>query len=504
MTTETNAGDGSPKIAIIGTGFGGLCMAIQLEKAGITSFVLLEKAASVGGTWRDNTYPGAACDVQSLLYSFSFEPKSDWTRKYARQGEIRSYLEGCVDTYGLASRIRFNKEVVAAGFDEAAGLWTISTSDGETQRAHILITACGQLNRPAIPRIKGIETFGGKTFHSARWEHDYDFTGKTVGVIGTGASSIQFVPELVPKVKQLKLFQRSAAWIIAKPDRPYTGFEKRLFEKLPVSARLSRAYYYLKNESRALAFTRLWWITRWVEWETRWLAWRAVKDPVKRKKLIPDYRAGCKRILISNDWFPAMNHDHVDVVTDALDHIAHDGIVTRDGKHHPVDAIVYGTGFHATDFLTPMKVTGLNGRSLNEEWRDGAEAYNGICVTGFPNLFMLYGPNTNLSHSSLVYMLESQARYILQGIRALLDQRLLFLNVKSSRQVGYSAKIQEKLKNTIWNSGCSSWYQTASGKNTISWPGYTFNYRLMTGRFNADDYEHRPLPSPVEAAPVGG
>ncbi len=268
---------GTPTIAIIGTGFGGLCMAIQLENAGITSFVLLEKGDRVGGTWRDNTYPGAACDVQSLLYSFSFAPKSDWTRKYAPQKEIHSYLEGCADTYGLRSRIQFNKEVVSADFDEAQGLWTIATADGASLQAHVMITACGQLNRPAIPRIKGIETFAGKTFHSARWDHGYDFTGKTVAAIGTGASSIQFVPQIMPKVKKLTLFQRSAAWIIAKPDRPYTALENWLFKNIPVSARLSRFYYYLKNESRALAFTRLWWITRWVELETKWLAWRAIR-----------------------------------------------------------------------------------------------------------------------------------------------------------------------------------------------------------------------------------
>ncbi len=492
----------TPTIAIIGTGFGGLCMAIQLENAGITSFVLLEKGDRVGGTWRDNTYPGAACDVQSLLYSFSFAPKSDWTRKYAPQKEIHSYLEGCADTYGLRSRIQFNKEVVSADFDEAQGLWTIATADGATLQVNVLITACGQLNRPAIPRIKGIETFAGKMFHSARWDHGYDFTGKTVAAIGTGASSIQFVPQIMPKVKKLTLFQRSAAWIIAKPDRPYTALENWLFKNIPVTARLSRFYYYLKNESRALAFTRLWWITRWVELETKWLAWRAIKDPVKRRKLIPDYRAGCKRILISNDWFPALNHDHADVVTEELDRIEPDAIVTRDGKRHPVDAIVYGTGFHATDFLAPMKIKGLNGQDLHATWRDGAEAYNGICVTGFPNLFMLYGPNTNLSHSSLVYMLEAQADYIVQAVQTMIGQGLRFVNVKADRQAEYDVKVQKRLDRSIWNSGCNSWYKTATGKNTSVWPGYTFSYRLMTNLFDPQDYELQPASTGAEASSV--
>ena len=498
-TRESKAAAGRPANAIIiGTGFGGLCMAIQLKRAGIESFTLLEKAGSVGGTWRDNTYPGAACDVQSHLYSYSFEPKSDWTRKFGLQPEIRSYMESCVTKYGLRSHIQFNKEVVLAEFDKEAGVWNITTKDGATQQARILVTACGQLNRPAFPKIKGIEEFKGKVFHSARWDHDYDVTGKSVAVIGTGASAIQFVPQIVPKAKEVKLFQRSGAWVIPKPDRPFTGFEQWLFETFPIFDRLYRTLIYWKNESRAIAFTRYGWILKLYGFKSRWAA-RAVKDKVKRRKLIPDYAVGCKRLLISNDWFWAMNHDHVDVVTDNIDHVEADAVVTKDGSRHVVDTLIYGTGFQATDFLAPMKITGLNGRDLNHAWRDGAEAYKGICVSGFPNLFMLYGPNTNLAHSSIVFMLESQVRYVMQCVRMLLDPGLHFMNVKAARQTEYNADIQSRIKNTVWDSGCTAWYKTASGKNTNNWPGFTFSFRLMTGKLDLQDYELQPTPMQAQA-----
>jgi cation diffusion facilitator CzcD-associated flavoprotein CzcO len=504
MTTRTNGDATTPSIVIIGTGFGGLCMATRLVKAGIESFVLLEKAGSVGGTWRDNNYPGAACDVQSHLYSYSFEPKSDWTRKFGLQPEIRSYMESCVSKFGLRTHIKFNQEVVAADFDKVAGLWTITTKDGQTRQAHILVTACGQLNRPLYPRIKGIEDFAGKTFHSARWDHDFDVTGKTVAVIGTGASSIQFVPQIVPKVKHLTLFQRSGAWVIAKADRPFSGLEQWMFETFPLLDRVYRLLIYWRYESRAIAFTRFGWLLGWFALRARWLAWRQVKDPLKRRKLIPDYKVGCKRILLSNDWYWAMNHDNVEIVTDDLDHVEADAIVTKDGTRHPADTIIYGTGFQATDFLAPMKITGLDGRDLNEAWKDGAEAYKGICVSGFPNLFMLYGPNTNLAHSSIVFMLEAQVRYVMQCVRMLLDPGLHFMNVKGNRQSEYATDLQKKLKKSVWDSGCVSWYKTASGKNTNNWPGFTFSFRLMTAKLDLQDYELYPAPTLRAGAAAGG
>lgn len=484
----------SPQIVIIGTGFGGLGMAIELKKAGIDNFVMLEKAGSVGGTWRDNTYPGAACDVQSHLYSYSFEPKSDWTRKFGLQPEIRSYMEHCVNRYQLRKHIRFHQEVESAAFDKHTGLWTITVKGGTTLEARALVSATGQLNQPANPAIKGIDTFKGKVFHSARWDHDYDLTGKKVAVIGTGASVIQFVPQIVSQVKELKLFQRSAAWVIPKPDRPFTGFEQWLFEAMPVTDRIYRSMIYWKNESRALAFTRFGFLLNAFKWQAKRLARKKITDPVKRKKIIPDYPVGCKRLLISNDWYDAINRDNLDLVTENIECIEKNAIVTRDGTRHEVDAIIYGTGFKATDFLAPMQVTGLGGLNLNEAWKDGAEAYKGMSVAGFPNLFILYGPNTNLGHSSIVFMLESQIRYVTQCIKLLMDPGLLYMDVKAGSQNSYSATIQDKLKDTVWESGCTSWYKTASGKNTNNWPGFTFSYRLMTGKLDLQDYELQPAP----------
>ena len=489
---ETKTGTKSPQVVIIGTGFGGLGMAIQLKKAGINDFTILEKADSVGGTWRDNTYPGAACDVQSHLYSYSFEPKSDWSRKFGLQPEIRSYMEGCVTKYQLREHIRFNQEVESATFDKDSGLWTINTKGGDTFEARAIVSATGQLNQPAYPSLKGSERFKGKVFHSARWDHDYDLQGKKVAVIGTGASAIQFVPQIVGKVKDLTLFQRSAAWVIPKPDRPFTGIEQWVFESMPLADRAYRSMIYWKNESRALAFTRFGSLLNIFKWQAKHLAKKKIKDPVKRAKIIPDYPVGCKRLLISNDWYDAINHDNLDVVTDGIEHIEDDAIVTRDGVRHEVDAIIYATGFKATDFLSPMKVTGLNGLDLNEAWNDGAEAYKGISVAGFPNLFILYGPNTNLAHSSIVFMLESQIRYVIQGVRMLLDPGLHYMDVKKQRQSEYSTRIQDKIKGSVWEAGCTSWYKTASGKNTNNWPGFTFSYRFLTGKLELDDYELQP------------
>lgn len=489
MKNQTN---NTPHIIIIGTGFGGIGMAIQLKKAGIHSFTILEKAGSIGGTWRDNTYPGAACDVQSHLYSFSFEPKSDWSRKFGLQPEIRSYMESCVKKYDIEDHIQFHQEVESATFDSDAGVWNIVTKKGNKISSNVLVSACGQLNKPATPKIVGIENFKGKVFHSARWDHNYDVTNKDVAVIGTGASAIQFVPQITPKVNTLKLFQRSAAWVIPKPDRPFTGLEQWLFETFPILDRIYRASIYWKNESRALAFTRFGFLLKAFGFQAKRLAKRKIKDPKKRKQIIPDYPVGCKRVLISNDWYDAINKDNLDLISDGIDHVEEDAIVTKDGSRYTCDTIIYGTGFAATDFLAPMKITGLNGLDLNEAWKDGAEAYKGMSVSGFPNLFILYGPNTNLAHSSIVFMLESQIRYVMQCVRMLLDPGLLYINVKSDKQEAYSNEMQAKLKGSVWNSGCTSWYINESGKNTNNWPGFTFSYRLMTGKLDLQDYELQP------------
>lgn len=478
-----------PSVLIIGTGFGGLGMAIQLKSAGINSFVILEKASAVGGTWRDNTYPGAACDVQSHLYSFSFEPRHDWSRKFGLQPEILGYMQHCVDKYGLAGHIRFNSEVASAAFDETTNTWTVTTTGGESHTANIVITATGQLNQPAWPNIPGMESFTGKMFHSARWDHDHDLNGKKVAVIGTGASAIQFVPEIVPRVKSLGLFQRSAAWVLPKPDRPFYRWEQTLFRRIPAWDRLYRYLIYWKNESRALAFTRFNSLLEIFAWQAKRFASNEVENKEKLRHLIPDYRIGCKRILISNDWYQAVDQSHVELVTTGIDRIVEDGVVTNDGALHRVDAIIMGTGFAASEFLSPMAITGRNGVSLNRAWANGSEAYKGITVSGFPNLFMLYGPNTNLAHNSIVYMLESQFQYVLSCVRALQAEPGTAMDVKPDRLRDFSATVQQKLQNSVWESGCHSWYLDENGRNTVNWPGFTFTYRKATRQVDTHDYE---------------
>ncbi|MEX6503325.1 flavin-containing monooxygenase [Pseudomonas zhanjiangensis] len=476
-------------VLIIGSGFGGLGLAIRLQQAGIDDFLLLEKAGEVGGTWRDNSYPGAACGVPSHLYSFSFAPKTDWTRKYAPQAEILEYLRECVERYRLRPRIRFGCEVMAAVFDEPAGLWRVSLANGEVLAARLLVSACGQLNRPAIPALPGIERFQGQAFHSARWRHELDLAGQRVAVIGTGASAIQFVPQLQPKVAQLTLFQRSAAYVNAKPDRAYRAWELATLRRWPWLQRLDRALKYLHHEARALAFVSWPWLMKPLQWGFRRHLARSMADPEKRAQLLPDYPMGCKRILISNDYYPALAQANVRIVDEAIAEVRERAIVTVDGQEHPCDLLIYATGFASTEFLAPMRIVGRNGLELARAWREGAEAYKGISVSGFPNLFILYGPNTNLGHNSIIYMLESQFDYVLGCIEAMQRQGLRYLDVKPEVQRGYNQRIQAGIQHTVWNQGCSSWYKTSSGKHTNNWPGYTFTYRRLTRAPELSDYE---------------
>lgn len=476
-------------VLIIGTGFGGLGMAIQLKKAGFDNFLLLEKAAAVGGTWRDNTYPGAACDVQSHLYSFSFEPKHDWSRKFGVQQEILAYMEHCVSKYELTGHIRFNSEVCEAEFDDTCSEWVVTLADNSNLRARVLITATGQLNQPAWPKLNGLEQFAGKVFHSARWDHSYDLLDKQVAVIGTGASAIQFVPEISQRVRSLSLFQRSAAWVLPKPDRPFKRWEHSLFKAVPPVDRLYRNLIYWKNESRALAFTKFNSILELLAYQAKREAKKHVSDLGKLKHIIPNYQIGCKRILISNDWYPAINQSHVNLITDAIDHINEQGVVTADGSHYPVDAIICGTGFQASRFLSPMVIKGRDGKLLNDAWKNGAAAYKGMSVSGFPNLFMLYGPNTNLAHNSIVFMLESQFHYVLEGLKVLRGYPNAAVDVRQEQQERFASSVQSGLKNSVWSSGCTSWYLDANGKNTVNWPGFTFTYRLATRRFEPTDYQ---------------
>jgi cation diffusion facilitator CzcD-associated flavoprotein CzcO len=477
-----------PRIAIIGTGFGGLGLAIRLKQAGINDFTLFEKASDVGGVWRDNTYPGAACDVPSHLYSFSFEQDRGWENRYGKAKEIHNYLRHCADKYEIRSHIQFNTEITTADFDAEKGLWRIQTAADEMIEAEIFVSAVGQLNRPAYPKLKGLEKFQGKTFHSAIWDHDYDLTGKRVAVIGTGASAIQFVPEIAAQVAHLDVFQRSAPYVIPKPDRAYPPIEKTLFQKLPILQSLDRALQYSSNEIRLLGFTTYVNETSLAEYIFQRHIREEVKDHKLRHRLTPDYPIGCKRILISNGWYKTIMRPNVDIVTEDIIEITTHGIQTKDGQIHQADTIIFGTGFAATQFLAPMQITGLKGQKLREVWKEGAEAYLGLTISGFPNLYMLYGPNTNLGHNSIVYMIESQVNYIIDAIRTLTKKGLRYTDVRADIQNDFNKSLQERMKSTIWAQGCTSWYQTADGKNTNNWPGFTLEYRKRTRKFDVGSY----------------
>ena len=476
-----------PTVAIIGAGFGGICTGIKLKRAGIP-FTILEKAHQVGGVWRDNIYPGAACDIPSHLYSFSFEPSHDWSRTYGKQGEIQSYIEHCARKYGVLEQVRFGAEVEGADFDESSGRWRVRVKGGEGLEARFLVAATGQLSLPADPRIPGLDSFEGEVFHSARWDYDYEMTGKRVAVVGSGASAIQFVPEIAPKVSRLHLFQRSAPYVFPKPDRPYTPLEKFVYRYFPLALALSRSRKYAWHELRVIPFTKghgMGLIRRIALQNMR----RHVSDRELRDKLRPDYPIGCKRILVSNDWYPAITRPNVEVIASGVTEVRGNRVAAADGSEREVDAIVLGTGFATNDFLAPMSITGLGGRNLREVWREGAEAYLGITVSGFPNLFILYGPNTNLGHNSVVYMLESQTDYVLSAIRHVGVFGAGWVGVRPDVQQEFNQEVQERLRETVWEAGCNSWYRTDSGRNTNNWPGYTFEYRKRTRFFDAGNYE---------------
>jgi cation diffusion facilitator CzcD-associated flavoprotein CzcO len=477
-------------VAIIGSGFSGLCMAIRLKQAGV-DFTIFEEAAGVGGTWRDNTYPGAACDIQSHLYSFSFEPNPRWSRMFPAQPEILAYLNHCADQYGLRPHLRLNTAVSAVRFDEARGDWSVHTAGGEALRANAVVCGIGGLSRPALPDLPGLASFAGHQFHSARWDHSYDLSGKSVAIVGTGASCIQFAPQIAPRVRQLHLFQRTPPWILPKPDRPISRFEHWLFQKFPWTQRVFRKAIYCALESRALGFVVTPRLMAVVEWVARRHLRQQVPEAALRARLTPAYTLGCKRILISNDFYPALARPNVELVTEAIREIVPQGVVTADGRLRQVDVLIHGTGFVAADTTPVFEVAGRGGRTLAQAWNGAPEAYLGTSVAGFPNWFMIIGPNVTLGHSSMVYMIESQVRYILDALQVLRRQGLRWLDVKPAAQRDYNAALQRRLQHTVWTTGCSAWYRTRQGKITTLWPGFTFEFRWRTRRLAAADYETR-------------
>ncbi len=481
-------------IVIIGAGFAGIGLAIRLKKAGIEDFTILERAPRVGGVWRDNHYPGVACDVESHLYSFSFEPNPEWSRMFAPQREILAYLERCADRYGLRSHIRLETEVTGARFDDASALWTVDTSDGRSLRARVVVSCAGHaLSKPVLPDIPGLEAFEGELFHSARWRDDESLEGKTVAVIGTGASAIQIVPNIVDRVGRMHVFQRTAPWITPKPDRAVTPVERAVFRAAPAVQKLTRVGIYWLRELLGAGFVWDARLLRPLEHLARRHLARSVRDPALRAKLTPTYRLGCKRVLPSNDFYPAIVRPHVELVTARIREIRPHAIVTEDGVERRVDVIVCATGFEAAEATAPFMVKGADGRDLMDAWRDGLEAYLGTSIAGFPNLFLVVGPNTGLGHSSMIFMMESQFAYVVSCVKQMRANAWASVDVRPSVQMTYNAEIQRRLATTVWNSGCVSWYRTRAGRNTTLWPGFTFEFRLRTRAFDPSRYCIEPM-----------
>jgi cation diffusion facilitator CzcD-associated flavoprotein CzcO len=471
-----------PTIAIIGAGAAGLCMAMRLKQAGRNQFTIFEKSDRVGGTWRDNRYPGAACDVPSHLYSFSFAPKHDWSRVFAQQPEIQRYFEDCAAKYDLGPHLRFNVEIASAEFDDVHHVWRLRTKAGEEIVASIVVCSMGQLNRPQTPELPGLKEFAGDTFHSARWRHELDLSGREVAVIGSAASAVQIVPRLAEQAKKLYVFQRSANWILPRKDREYGPLEQQAFAHLPGYARLYRNLCFWKCEARFLAFGKGTWLAKQLQKRARRHLKNQIADPRLRQLLTPDYPAGCKRVLISDDYYPSLLRPNVELVTEPIQSVTRDGLITADGSERGAEAIVFATGFETSHFLAPVDFVGRAGVRLREEWRDGAEAYLGLSVAGFPNLFPLYGPNTNLGHNSVLFMIECQVNYVLQCIAHMRRKNLACLEVNPGVHARFNDELQTKLQAVTWSTGCTSWYKTASGKVTNNWSGFATEYWWRTRR----------------------
>jgi len=474
---------------IIGTGFSGLGMGIALQQQGV-DFVILEKAGDIGGTWRDNSYPGCACDVPSHLYSFSFEPKADWKHLFSFQDEIWDYLKGVTEKYGLRRYIVFNSLVDRAHWDDGEYRWHVFTADGREYVAQFLISGAGALHIPSVPDIEGRDGFRGVAFHSAEWDHGVDLIGKRVAVIGTGASAIQIVPEIVDDVAELQLYQRTPPWVVPRTNEELPAGLRRALENVPGLRLALRNAIYWGQEALAYGMTKRPGALKVVEALAKWNIRRNVKDTELRRKLTPGYRIGCKRILNSSTYYQAVTNSKTELVTDRISRITPDGIVTADGAERHVDVIVYATGFHVTDSYTYVQIKGRHGEDLVDRWnREGLGAHRGIAIADVPNLFFLLGPNTGLGHNSVVFMIESQIHYVAQAISAVDKAGVEALAPTRSAQDGFNDELQEKLSHSVWNTGgCSSWYLDAHGKNRVLWGGYTWQYWLTTRKLKRSEY----------------
>ena len=491
MSRESN----STSAIIVGAGFGGIGAAIHLKRAGVTDVTVIERGERVGGVWHHNTYPGAACDVPSHLYSYSFAPNPDWRRRFATQPDIQGYVERIARDEDVLDDVRLETEATAATWDPERARWDVETDRGSLS-AEILVCACGQLTRPSIPSIPGLETFSGPAFHSSRWRHDVDLRGKRVGVLGTGASAIQLVPAIQPLVSELTVVQRSAPWILPKPDLGYRPGARRIFDRIPATQLAGRFGWWAFMEAGCAGFVGHHWVLAPLAAASKAQLRKQVRDPKLRAQLTPNYEMGCKRILLSSEWYPALTKDNVSVRTDPLASVNETGLEFADGSSVELDVIVFGTGFKTREFVAPMELTGRDGRTLSDAWSDIPSAWHGLAVPGFPNLFLLYGPNTFGGSGSAIYMLESQMRHVAAAATELRRTGSDTIEVRKAAHEDFMAELRERQRNTIWSTGgCSSWYVDEQGRDPTNWPGYTFEYRRRIASIDERAYALGDVPA---------
>jgi cation diffusion facilitator CzcD-associated flavoprotein CzcO len=492
-TPRQNASQRELQVLIVGAGFGGIAAAIELRRHGITDIKILEKAPDLGGTWFYNSYPGSACDVPSHLYSFSYAQRRDWSRLCSPQEEIHRYLHEVARAHGVDRLVECDSTVTACSWDQESCRWHVSTAEGATHVAHALILATGQLHQPAYPRIEGREEFAGHSFHSSAWDHDYALAGKRVAVVGTGASAVQFIPEIAPTVERLNVFQRTGNWFLPRKNHRYPDLFKAAVERIPGLQAFRRNFVFQYTESLTLAIRHPRTVGRLARIRSAAFMRQQLKDPRIRRKAWPDYTFGCKRILFSSLFLPALQRPNVELVTEAIARITPEGLVTADGTHHEADCIIWATGFQTTQFMFPMQITGVGGQDLREQWSGGAHAHLGMAVPGFPNMFVMYGPNTNTSGGSIIFYLELQAAYIRQALQALRDRGAGAIEIRREVEAASDRALQARFAGTAWTQ-CDSWYRDAQGRIVANWPGYMREYREQARQLDASEYSFAPTP----------
>ncbi|HXD53479.1 MAG TPA: NAD(P)/FAD-dependent oxidoreductase [Solirubrobacteraceae bacterium] len=487
------------RVLVVGAGFGGIAAAIELRRHGIEDVTILERGEDLGGTWYFNTYPGAACDVPSHLYSYSYAQRRDWTRLCSPQQEIYDYIHEVARNEGVDRLVRTGRTVTACSWDEQAAVWSVETSEGERYEAEALVLATGQLHQPHVPNVQGAAEFAGHSFHSAEWDHDYDLAGKRVGVVGSGASAVQFVPEIAPRVARMTVFQRTGNWFLPRKNRPYPALVRKAFERIPKLQDFRRRFVFEYGESLTFLIRHPHTAGRIGALRSAAFMRSQLKDPALRAKAWPHYTFGCKRVLFSSQFLPALERPNVELETAHVEAIVPEGIRTADGRVHELDCIIWATGFRTNDFMFPMAITGRGGRSLEDAWAGGAHAHLGICVPSFPNMFVMYGPNTNTSGGSIIFYLETQAAYLRQAIEQLAARGAAAIEVRPEVESASDHAVQHRFAGTAWTE-CDSWYRDAQGRIVANWPGYMREYAAQTARLDAGQFDFAPLPEHAGAA----